>query len=528
MQNTLDIILNRLVNDGHYPLLNAGLVGLEKESMRVSTDGHIAQTPHPDILGAALTNRFITTDYSEALLEFVTPPFPDIRQALDALQAVHQFCYRKNPDELLWNTSMPCVVDGEVSIPIAEFGSSNQGRFKHVYRQGLGYRYGKTMQVIAGIHFNYSVAKDLWPLLLQWEGSDESLQAFRSRRYFGLIRNAQRHAWLLSYLFGASPALCKSFLKGKDPGELEEYNDNTFLAPLGTSLRLSDVGYTNSRGKRRALKVRYDSLDSYLQGLSKALKTPWPAYQKIGVCVDGRYRQLNDRLLQIENEYYTAIRPKQIPEGQQTLSQALAEKGVEYVELRVLDINLFEPVGITESQGRFLEMYLLFCLLSDSPPVSYDEWHCIERNNLDVACRGRDPDLLICLPQGPRRLTDQALDILSAMSDLAALLDQTGHGYRQALEQARETVNDSERTPAARLIADMKAHNQGFFHTAQRWSQHHRDNLIQQPLDADSQRLLEEEAEQSRIRQHAIEASDTLSFSDYIKHYFQNAGISHD
>ncbi|MCK5365310.1 MAG: glutamate--cysteine ligase, partial [Gammaproteobacteria bacterium] len=140
------------------------LIGIEKESLRVTGDGDIVQTPHPPALGSALTHRYITTDFSEALLEFITPPYVDMGDAMICMNDIHRFVYANlDDDELLWAASMPCKVAGDASVPLAEYGSSNVGTMKNVYRRGLSHRYGRLMQAIAGVHFNYSFPQELWP-----------------------------------------------------------------------------------------------------------------------------------------------------------------------------------------------------------------------------------------------------------------------------------------------------------------------------------------------------------------------------
>ena len=98
---------------------------------------------------------------------------------------------------------MPATLPGEADIPIAWYGTSNTGMLKHVYRRGLAERYGKTMQCIAGVHYNYSLADGLWDVL---DTAPGTTQDRRSRGYIGLIRNFTRYSWLLMYLFGAAPA----------------------------------------------------------------------------------------------------------------------------------------------------------------------------------------------------------------------------------------------------------------------------------------------------------------------------------
>ncbi len=309
MSHVLQQRMIRLLENDHKGLLVGGKKGVEKESLRVSRDGKIAQTPHPAVLGSALTNPHITTDYSEALLELITPPFTEIDETLKFLSQVHQFIYGKLDDEMLWATSMPCLLEGESSIPIASYGTSNVGKMKHVYRRGLEYRYGRTMQAIAGVHFNYSLPERFWPVFQDMENNSKALKDFVSDCYFGLIRNFQRQGWLIPYLFGASPAVCRSFFN-EPPSGFDEFGAGTYYQPYATSLRMSDIGYKNKA--QADLGISYNNLEDYVRGLTQAIETPDPEYARVGVVVNGEYRQLNANILQIENEYYSFVRPKQV------------------------------------------------------------------------------------------------------------------------------------------------------------------------------------------------------------------------
>ena len=353
--------LDQLLEHDRQHLLCGGFKGIEKESLRISGNGFIAQTAHPVALGSALTHPTITTDYSEALIELITPPFANITDSLAYLHQVHQFVYANLDEEILLNASMPCGIDGDLSIPIADYGRSNIGKMKHVYRHGLWHRYGRTMQAIAGIHFNYSVPEALWPVLHQQENSPLSLEDFKNAAYFGLIRNFQRLGWLILYLFGASPAICKNFFKSRPElmAQFEEHDTGTLYHPYATSLRMSDIGY---KSKNQAnLKIDYNSLTGYVESLSQAINTPYPDYEKIGVKVEGQYQQLNCNILQIENEFYSTIRPKQIINSGEKPTLALKKRGVRYVEMRSLDLDLFNPIGIDEGKARFIEALLLTC-----------------------------------------------------------------------------------------------------------------------------------------------------------------------
>ena len=401
--------LARLHNSGQRGVLSGGRVGLEKEALRVSADGMISRAPHPAGLGSPLTSLYITTDYSEALTELITPPLSTGRQALDFLRDAQQFVVSRLQDEILWATSMPCVLQGGEKIPIAEYGSSNAGMMKTVYRRGLGHRYGRVMQVISGVHFNYSLPDTFWPIYQRLEQNGGDSRAFRDAHYFGLIRNLERHGWLVPYLFGASPAVCKSFLEGKS-STLQAFNDTTSYEPFATSLRMGKIGYTNRQEECVGVKACYDNIEAYVASLTRAIETPCSQWEKIGVEVNGRYEQLNANILQIENEYYSTVRPKQVLEGLEKPTLALRRRGVRYVELRSLDVNAFHPLGVSDEQVLFLEAFMLYCLLQTSPTIRSREQKEIDRNLERVAHQGRDPSLQLLRDGGAVSLIRIAVD----------------------------------------------------------------------------------------------------------------------
>jgi len=524
MYSRLKQRLDRLIGLGHSRLMRNSAIGVEKETLRVNREGGIAQTAHPRALGSALTHPYITTDYSEALTELITPPFQDIRQVLDFLRDVQQFVYQRLDREYLWATSMPCVVAGETSIPVARYGGSNAGKMKHVYRVGLGYRYGRVMQVIAGVHFNYSFPPDFWTVYSELEGNHLPMQDYISESYMALIRNLQRFGWLIPYLFGASPAICKSFLGGA-PTTLQEFNENTYYEPYATSLRMGDIGYQNNKENEYGIKASYDSLTSYIDSLTCAINTPCAEYEKIGVLVDGEYRQLNANILQIENEYYSTIRPKQVLKGNEKPTLALKRRGIAYVELRSLDVNAFDPLGINERQLYFLECFLLFCLLHDSPVVGADERRAIDDNELRAAHRGRDPDLKLVRGHDSVYLREWASELLEEMHAVCELLDQgvSGAPYCAALDEQLRKVRDPELTPSARMLNEMRERGEGFYHFARRMSEIHQHFFNNLPLSETREQYFTELAVKSREDQQALEAADEMSFSAYLQRYFAQA-----
>lgn len=521
MYSRLEQRLARLLNHGQQHLLCGGLVGLEKESLRVAPDGSIAQTPHPAALGSALTHPWITTDYSEALLEFITPPFADALESLRFLRDTQRFVYPRLGEEFLWATSMPCVVSGEASIPIARYGSSNPGLMKTVYRRGLGHRYGRMMQVIAGVHFNYSVPEAFWPVYQALEQDDRAPQDFTSFSYFGMIRNLQRFGWLVPYLFGASPAVCASFL-GDLEVKLPRFDTHTLYEPFATSLRMGDIGYQNSREDAAGVKADYSSLEAYVESLTRAIETPHPEYEKMGVVVNGVYEQLNANLLQIENEYYSTIRPKQVLAPLEKPSLALKHRGVKYVELRSLDVNAFDPLGINEVQLRFLETFLLFCLLADSPLISAAERREIDHNQNAAAHRGRDPDLRLSRQGVEVPLRDWARELLTAMEGMSEILE-AGHperGYGASLQAQLETARDPDRTPSARMLSEMRETGEGFHSFAKRMSRKHQQYFKALPEDPQITARFEGQARESLQSQQELEARPQAPFGEFLAEYF--------
>ncbi|MGZ8180601.1 MAG: glutamate--cysteine ligase [Methylobacter sp.] len=523
--NALSTRLEQLTANGHQQLLCGGLKGIEKESLRISKDGFIAQTPHPKVLGAALTHPYITTDYSEALIELITPPFADVKDTLGYLHNIHQFVYEHLDNEILLGASMPCGIDGDESIPIADYGSSNIGRMKHVYRHGLWHRYGRTMQSIAGIHFNYSVPEALWPVLHQQENSLLNLDQFKADAYFGLIRNFQRMGWMILYLFGASPAICKNFFKSRPSlmAQFEEFDNGTLYHPYATSLRMSDIGY---KSKNQAnLKIDYNSIDGYVNSLSAAINTPYPEYEKIGTLVDGEYRQLNTNILQIENEFYSTMRPKQIALSGEKPTMALKRCGVRYVEMRSLDLDLFNPIGIDEDKARFIEALLLTCLLQDSPKTSDQEHLVNNANQLAVANFGRKPGLELERDQQKIPLRDWAGEIFEAMQPVCAILDQhdAEKSYSSALARQRHLVENPDLTASARMLEQMTQLRQPFARFALNASAEHEQYFKRNKLDKSHAQRFNEMAAESLAKQQEIESKDQISFDDFLKRYFSQS-----
>jgi len=525
LKTSIESRLNLLVEAGQQQLLKGGLKGLEKESLRVTPAGSIAQTPHPRALGSALTHPYITTDYSEALIELITPPFHDAADTLGFLEDLHGFVYQHIEDELLWATSMPCDIEGDDSIPIAVYGHSNIGQMKHVYRRGLAWRYGRAMQAIAGIHFNYSLNEALWPVMQGLLGNSDPLAGFVADQYFGMIRNIRRHGWIVMYLLGSSPAFCKSFFRGREhlADRFAEFDSATLYRPYATSLRMSDIGYRNDN--QAELDISFNSLDQYMQSLVTAINTHHPAYEKIGVKVDGEYRQLNANVLQISNEYYSPIRPKQIVNSGERPALALKRRGVRYIELRSVDLGCIHPVGVNLDTLRFLELFLLCCFLQESPLLDAEETAEISHNSLAVACCGRTPGFALRRDGREIALSEWALELIEGMRVIAAILDEGDEArpYRSCLRSFVDAISEPEATPSARVLQAMRERKETFAEYALRMSRQHATGFRQSRLEARRGDVFQAEVEESLREQQRIEASDTVGFDEFLHQYFSKS-----
>ena len=499
--------------------------GVEKESLRVSEDqAELAQTPHPPGLGSALTHPSITTDYSEALLEFITPVSASIAETERALQNLHLYTARQLDGELLWNASMPCIVHGDAGIPIAQFGTSNVGQMKRIYRNGLSMRYGRKMQAIAGIHYNFSLHESFWAEANRLAGNPLSTQAFQTDGYLALIRNFFSRVWLLMYLIGASPAVCASFVQGNPSHPLQpigNHQDSYFL-PFSTSLRMGDLGYTSKA--QSGIEVCYNELDEYISALRSAILTTHQPYSTFSFMDNGERAQLNDSLLQIENEYYSPIRPKRVTRSGEAPVVALARGGIEYVEVRCIDINPFVPLGIDSDTMRLLDLFLLSCLIDESPQC--DELGQ-QRNNTNlerVVNRGREPGLTLLSTGGSEvPLHELAAPALASMAEIATWFDCATGGdedYRKTVAEAQQKVSNPSLTPSAKILSEMQKNEVSYRQLAWNYSRKWHAEHLNQPLDQASLTSLEDQADTSLARQRELEASQQQPFEDYLAKFY--------
>ena len=502
--------------------LTGMLRGIEKEGLRVRPDGFLAQTPHPAKLGSKLTHPFITTDYSESLLELITEPKASPKETLNMLRQLHVLVYQGMPDgELMWPLSMPCMLSSkDEDIPLADYGSSNTGKLKTLYRSGLGIRYGRRMQTIAGLHYNLSFGDTLFET---WQAQtptaqEQTLTEFKNEKYLGLIRNFKRLTSIVLYLLGASPSVCPCFVAGREH-DLERLNDSTYYKPTATSLRMGKLGYTNS--VQEQLDIRYNYLPEYVAGLRRAIQTPHESFAKLGLeDEDGNPVQINNHILQIENEYYSPIRPKQIAMSGETPTEALERRGIAYVEFRAIDLDPYSDVGIRLSSACFLEVMALYCLFSDSPDLLPEEEEALAINLERVVNEGRREGLHIINNGQEQSLEGWMLMHLERMQPLAALLDAHygGNDYRAAVALMQGKAGHSESTISAQVNSDSKRLG-SLWQLGFTLAQQHRESLLQQTLSPNTQAKYEVLAEKSILQQAEIEKSETEDFMDFLQQY---------
>lgn len=524
MRHKEDLFLKNLDKlSQQYQVLKEIGRGVEREALRVDDESTISTTPHPTSLGSALKNKWITTDFSESQLEFITPVNRDVSMLLAQLTDIHKYTVDNIDDESLWPLSMPCFVCDEDRIKLAQYGTSNSGRMKHLYRQGLKTRYGSLMQIISGVHFNFSFPDELWD---HWFGHKtvQERQDAISEAYFNVIRNYYRYGWLIPYFFGASPVLCGCFKVKEDfPLAFERTKNGAQFLPNATSLRLSDLGYTSSVQSKFA--ISYNSLDDYLDGLHRAMQVPSEEFANKGLrAEDGKRQQLNTNVLQIENELYAPIRPKRVTQNGQKPSEALAN-GVEYIEIRSLDVDPFSATGISIQQVHFLDLFLVWCLLMPSKPMSEGQVEMCKSNWQKVVLEGRKEGIKLTSSCSGEEIELQAWgsQIIQDLRKIAALFDKAKGGteYEQNCGQLQAMLDDPNLTRSGQLLSQIVRQG-GIRPIANVLAQQHKQQLLSTPYSYYHPEAFVAEAIDSLERQAEQEANDTLNFSEYLEHYFQD------
>jgi glutamate--cysteine ligase len=222
------------------------------------------------------------------------------------------------------------------------------------------------------------------------------------------------------------------------------------------------------------------------------------------------------------DEYYSFIRPKRVAFSGERPTRALLRGGVQYVEMRSLDVGAYDPVGVNQRKLLFLEAFAALCLLRGSAPLSRELSDKYEANHVLVAGRGREPGLALWTEQGALALADWAGEILDQMQGICELLDSgdASRPYAAALAFQRAKLADFAELPSARLLEEMRRQGTSFFEVALWMSRMHRDYFRElYPPNPGRLAELRAEAAASLDEQRAVEARDTLPFGEFVARY---------
>lgn len=456
----------------HQDLLVDGKWGIEREFQRVTYDGNLALTPHPAAFGGKLVNKEITTDFSESQIELITPAFSSVEEVDLYLNNLHEKVSTELGNEYIWPLSMPPRLPEDKLIPIAKFDDSKEGQAAYLYRQGLANRYGKKMQMISGIHFNFSYGNKLINLLHKELGLSDKKQKFTDDLYFSVARNFLRFHWLLIYLFGASPSFDETY-NTELMMQIEKIRKccpqccNDYLE-YATSLRSSRYGYSNPLPDSNS--VFYNSKDEYIQKIKSLMAKKSKRFAKLDA-------QLNDKILQKDSEFYSSIRLKQITAPGESQINALDNRGVMYAEVRILDIDPYEKAGISLKEMRFLQVFLLYCLFEESKPIDSNELKTINNNHSLVALSGRKPKLMLNSLSGQiTSLVEWGEIIFSKLYLIAGLLDNedNGNGYSLSVQEEYHKLIDISLLPSSKIQHEMISHKESFLEFGMRKSNEHK------------------------------------------------------
>jgi len=441
----------------------------EREGFRITPNGQISRRLHPKSLGEKLTHPFITTDFAEAQLELLTPPLSGKGADLRYLRHLHQFVLRHIDDELIWPLSMPPPYKSPIKR--ADYGPSEEGTLKEMYREGIIYRYGERMQLISGIHYNFN---------FQEKRSSED--------YLSLIRNYLRHGYLITYLFGASPVADSTY--------------HTRSYPDATSLRMSHIGYYSRIADQ--LAVSFNNFEEYIRDMEWALTTTHPKYKKLSAD-----QQINDKYFQRENEHYVRIRPK-CGSSKMRPMHALMEQGIEYVEVRAFDVNPFSPIGITKEETDFLALFLTHLDTIPSKPLSEKDQHDLTDNQNRVALHGRQEGLKLKKNGDEILFKTKALNFLRSMRTTAKK-----YGMSDLLEGQIEKVLHPHLTPSARVLAEMEREGLDHLGFGLKKAKEHKEALLRKKCPQAFFKKQEKLVQLSIVQKRAMDQAPDFLFKGY-------------
>ena len=422
----------------------SGLFGIEWEALRVKRDGKLSLTPHPEVFGDKLKNPVVTTDFSESQIEIITPTFNTIDEAFNTFSILSDIVNFSLPDdEYLWFQSLPCILPYWDKIPIAQY--SENGKASQKYREDLAKKYGVKKQMISGVHFNFSFSDEFLEKLRKLTHENLSIKEFKNIVYLKIARNYIRYCWLIIYLTGCSIAAHKSF--SNECIHLMDGYDNrgSYYSTKGPSYRNSSCGYKNLKN----LFPSYDSVDEF-------------------TCDVQEFIDRGD--LSEAKELYTQIRLK--PKRPEDMLNSLRKDGIEYVEIRSLDINPFYKSGLVKHDMKFLHLFLIYMLLKQEP--DYPDWQMEAKINEEKAAEMAYVDSMRLLRNGSEvTLKSWAADIINEMYGMCEVL---GINEQQTLELILLRIKDSNLTYGKRLLQLIK--NNGFINIHMKFSKVNKQTSI--------------------------------------------------
>lgn len=408
--------------------------GLEKENVRVTEDGKLALTPHPKAFGDKDRNPYIKTDFSESQLEMVTPvcnTIEDVYSFISNLNKVVSLELIKN-GEYLWPQSNPPILPNEDEIPIAKLANKED----ELYRENLSKRYGKKKQVISGIHYNFSFKEEFMQLLYKELKVKEDFRTFKDNMYLRMTRNFQKYNWLLIYLTGASPVFHESYMD-----EIKENGDkldcDSYYIKGDTSLRNSYYGYKN----KKDFCVSYNSIEQYANDIRNLV---------------------NDKEIQSAKEYYNPIRLKSL--GSSDMIGNLLTKGIDYLEVRLLDLNPLNLQGISKETLYLVHLFMIYTLLKENHSITCKDQKEFFKNYEIVAVSGRNENTVIYENGVPVLLKDKGRELLEEMNEIIDLLFSNNREFKEVIENSLEKINNSKNTFSEELLEDIKEEGYIAFH----------------------------------------------------------------
>lgn len=399
-----------------------GNFGLEKENVRVDKDGHLALTPHPELLGDKNTHPYITTDFSESQIEMITPPLKSLDETYYFMENIHDIVSESIGEELLWPQSIPPALPEESQIPIARYDNSEKGVEAQQYREMLAKKYGKKKQLISGIHYNFSFEDDFLIDLKETLGDKRSFREFKDDVYLKMSRNLLRYNWLLVYVFGASIGSHESYSKTCNSYMVRSAKE-TFYFPYATSFRNGPCGYKNLK----EYMVSYNSLNEYTTDIRKLIGTKEISGAK---------------------EYYSPVRLKVLGEGD--ILENLDNKGVSYLELRFVDLNPFKKIGIERETLYFLHLFLIYTLITDDRHYSEEAKKEDEFNTILVSTTGRKKGTLLRRQGEKIDIVEWKRELFSEIRQVLELVCPKNETYKKALDKMEKRA--MEKPLSERLV----------------------------------------------------------------------------